>query len=171
MFHPDPEKGCADILLAGQDDVAAAAGCRTVDSLTVRTGMALDLSPLGRLTTIKGALVVGPSVGLAEVALPRLHSAGSVRIVSNGNLHGVVFRELDHATSVEVEANSALATLSMPSLVSADRLSISDNAELELVDLSKLASITDLAIAKNPKLTMIEGSLPALQAQLPATTE
>lgn len=168
VFHPDPEKGCADVVIAGQDDVAAAAGCRAVDSLTIRTGMALELSPLGRLESVRGALSIGPTVGLSELALPRLRSAASIRIVSNGNLGRVALAGLEHATTVEVENNGALSTLLMPKLTDVRRLSIADNRELEMLDLTSLATAFEVAITRNPKLTIIEGTLPAVESALPA---
>lgn len=164
VFHKEPEAACKDVSLAGQEDVAAAAGCATLDSLTLRTGMALDLSALGRLTTIRNALAIGPSVGFSELTLPRLQSAGSIRIVGNGNLTGIFLPQLARAGKVEVEGNVALATLSIPKLATVDgRLVITDNAVLEMLDLSGLATVGEVAIAKNPKLSVIEGTLPALQ--------
>jgi len=156
-FHPDPERGCVDAVVAGQEDVAAAAGCSSLASLTIRTGMALDLSPLGRLHSVRGAIAIGPSVGLAEVSLPRLTTAGSIRIVANGNLGGVFLPRLEHCDRIEIEGNGAQATLSLPVLRGPiARLSIADNPALELVDLSALTEVGELAIERNPKLAMIE---------------
>jgi hypothetical protein len=163
-LHPDAEHGCTDIVLHGQDDVAAAAGCRTVDSLTIKTGMALDLTPLGRLETVKGPIVVGPSVGMTELALPHLRTAASIQIVSNGNLQRCQFPALVKSPAIEIENNATLFTLSMPALLEVGRLSLRDNAALESIDFTKLASATDVVIEKNPKLTMIDGELPALRA-------
>jgi hypothetical protein len=168
VFHKDPEAACKDVTLAGQEDVAAAAGCSAIDSLTLRTGMALDLKPLGRLTTIRKALAIGPSVGFSELTLPRLQSVGSIRIVGNGNLAGIFLPALVRVAKIEIEGNVALTTVSMPKLATVDaRLAIADNAVLEMVDVSALGSAGEVAIAKNPKLSVIEGTLPALQAARP----
>lgn len=171
-LHPDAERGCADVVIGGQDDVAAAAGCRTVESLTIKTGMALDLKSLGRLETVKGAIVVGPSVGITEVALPRVRAAGSIQIVSNGNLQRISLPSLERATSIEIENNATLFTAAFPALLEVGKLSIRDNGELESIDFEKLAKADDVAVSKNPKLTMIEASLSALRAVLvPAVEE
>ncbi len=157
-IHPDPERGCADVALAGQDDVAVAAGCRTLDSLDIRTGMELDLTPLRQLREIRGAFSVGPTVGLAELSLPRLTSAGSIRIVANGNLMRLALPVLERSSKVEIEGNGALSIVALPALRSTDRISIADNAELEVVDLSALTSIRELALHENPKLTLVEAT-------------
>jgi hypothetical protein len=164
VFHKDPEQPCKHIALAGQDDVAAAAGCSSIDSLTLRTGMALDLAPLGRLRTIRGAVVIGPSVGFVELTLPSLRSVGTVRIVGNGNLQGIFLPRLEHAASFEVDGNAALTTISVPKLALIDhKLAITGNANLEMLDLTALATAGEVVLATNPKLTVIEGTLPALQ--------
>jgi hypothetical protein len=168
VFHKDPEQACKDVTLAGQEDVAAAAGCTTVDSLALRTGLPLDLSPLGRLVTIRNALAIGPSVGFTELTLPRLQSAGAIRVVGNGNLTGVFLPQLARAAKLEVEGNSALTTISLPKLATVDgRLAVSGNAALELLDLTSLAAAGEVAIAGNPKLSVIEGTLPALPRPAP----
>jgi hypothetical protein len=169
VFHKDPERGCADVSLAGQEDVAAAAGCPAIESLTIRTGMSLDLKPLARLSTIRGAIAVGPTVGVSEVALPRLREAGSIRIVGNGDLHGVFFPLLERAGAVEIEGNNKLTTISLPKLATVTgRVSIVDDPALELIDLSVLATAGEILISNNPKLSLVEGTLPALQAAVPA---
>jgi hypothetical protein len=157
-IHPDPETACADLSLAGQDDVAAAAGCRVVGSVSIRTGMALDLSSLRQLRTIRGTLSIGPTVGLAEVVLPRLTDVRSIRIVSNGNLTHVVLPMLATTEHVEVEGNGALSILKLSALRGSDRISIADNDELEVLDLSALAEVRELAIHDNPKLTVIDAA-------------
>lgn len=159
VFHPDPERGCGDVTLAGQDDVAAAAGCTAVDSLTIKTGMALELGPLRRLETIRGALVVGPSVGLAELSLPRLRTAGTIKLVTNGNLHGVFLPALEQTGDLEIHGNGSLTSVSLPALRDVSRrVAITSNGELELVTLTALASAGELAITDNPKLAMVDSA-------------
>ena len=168
VFHNqtrDPEKACKDVTLAGPEDVAAVAGCSAVDSITLRTGMALDLSPLGRLVTVRGALAIGPSVGFSELTLPRLASVGKLRVVGNGNLQGVYLPQLARADAVEVEGNNVLTNLSMPKLATvASHVSVTGNPTLESLDLTALASAPAINLSNNPKLTVIEGTLPGLQS-------
>src|SRR5215207_11207118 len=106
----------ANIVLAGQDDVFAAAGCLTIQSLTVRTGAALDLSALSKLHVVLGELRIGPTVGLVELRLPEPHSAGTITIAGNHDVHGVFLPKLVSAGNVTVEGNVAMTTLSMPRL-------------------------------------------------------
>lgn len=168
VFHKDPERGCADVVLAGQEDVAAAAGCRAVDSIALRTGMALDLEPLGRLETIRGALTVGPSVGFSELSLPRLRQVGAIRIVANGDLHGVYFPALEHAAAFEVEGNQALSTVAAPKLAAVDGgFAITGNANLEVLNVTALAKVGDTKVTNNPKLTLIDSQLPGLVPPAP----
>lgn len=161
-FHNEPERACADVSLAGPEDVAAAAGCREVASITVRTGMALDLSPLGRLETIRGALVVGPSVGLSELALPRLRHAGAIKIVANGDLQGVYLPLLERAARFELDGNQALSTISAPRLAEVELLAVTGNASLEVLTLTALAKAGEVRLASNPKLSLVDGQLPEL---------
>lgn len=163
VFHKDPERGCAEIALAGPEDVAAAAGCRTVDSITLRTGMALDLKPLARLETVRGALSVGPSVGLSEVSLPRLRHAGAIRIVANGDLHGVYLPVLEDAAAFEIDGNHQLSTIAAPKLAAvAGSFAITSNAALEVLNVAALAKVGQATVTNNPKLTLIDSKVPAL---------
>jgi hypothetical protein len=151
------------VTLAGQDDVAALGGCTAVASLAIRTGEALDLAALVSLERIAGDLVVGPSVGLSELALRGLREVGGmVKVVGNANLHGVFFPLLARAGSFDIGGNVAMTTLSMPRLEATGALAVSDNPELELVDLTKLATVErELALADNGKLVLVDS--PALQ--------
>lgn len=168
VFHKDPERGCAEITLAGPEDVAAAAGCRTVDSITLRTGMALDLKPLGRLETIRGALSIGPSVGMSEVSLPRLREAGAIRIVANGDLHGLYLPALEHAAAFEIDGNHQLSTIVAPKLaVVSGAFAITGNAVLEVLNVAALASAGQVTLTNNPKLTLIDSKL-SLTPPVPA---
>lgn len=157
----------ANIVLAAQDDVFAAAGCLTIQSLTIKTGAALDVSALGKLHVILGDLRVGPTVGLDELTLPELHSAGAITIANNHDLHGVFLPKLASARSVTVEANVAMTTLHLPKLGKVgDAVTIRGNGDLELAELSSLATIGGaLTVADNPDLALLElGSLAEVAA-------
>lgn len=152
----------AQIVLRGQDDVAAAARCLTIASLEIRTGAALDLAPLAKLHVILGALRVGPSVGFIQLDLPELYSAGSITIAGNGDLHGIRLPKLASVGEVAIESNVALTTITMPRLAKAAALAVEGHAELGLVELSSLATVDGaLRVSNNPKLTLLE--LPALE--------
>jgi len=157
----------AKIVLAGQDDVSAAAGCLTIQSLAIRTGVPLDLTPLQKLHVILGDLRVGPTVAFDDLRLPELHSAGAITIAGNGDLHGVFLPKLVSARSVTIESDVALTTILMPALHKVgDALTIRGNADLGLVELSSLQTVGgELTVADNPKLTLLElGKLERVQA-------
>lgn len=159
---PAPERACSTetkVVLRGQDDVAAAARCLapTIESLTIRTGAALDLTPLANLHVILGDLRVGPSVGLVQLDLPALSSAGAITIAGNGDLHGIALPKLTSARALVVESNVALTTIVMPRLARVDgELTVKGHSDLGLVELSSLATAGDLTIADNPELTLLE---------------
>ncbi len=147
------------VLIAGQEDVARIAGCTALSSVTIRTGASINLAGLRALETITGDLAVGPTVGLEEVSLPELREVGgTIKITSNGSLHGVFLPRLETAGRFEIEANSALTSIALPRLVtSRGSLVIAQNGSLELIDLSELATVgKDLVITDNPVLTLIE---------------
>lgn len=148
----------AKIVLGGQDDVDAARGCLTIESLTIRTGAALDLTPLQKLHVVLGDVSVGPSVALEELRLPQLYSAGTITITSNGDLHGVILPKLASARAIRIEGNVSLSTISMPALakVTGD-LVIAQHAELGLLDAPALETVGgELRISENSKLTLVE---------------
>jgi len=152
----------APVVLAGDDDVLALAGCTAARGVTIRTGAPLDLAPLARLERIDGDLRVGPSVALEDLSLPALRSVtGALDIAANGNLHGIRMPVLARAARVAIEGNVALTTILLPALATVDGgVAIAGNSDLELVDLTALAAIGgELAIADNPQLTLLE--LPA----------
>lgn len=161
VFHKEPEAACGAeaITLASREDVARLAGCKQAGPVTIRTAGALDLSALARLEAIEGDLVVGPSVGLEELALPRLvRIRGKLRVTANGNLRGVFLPKLEAAARVEIEDNVAVSTVALPRLARTDALVIRGDAELELVDLSALTAVAgELVLENNPKLTVVEG--------------
>lgn len=149
------------ITLAGPEHVARLAGCPRAAAVTIRTGAALDLGPLGALEAIDGDLVIGPSVGLAGAAFPALRSVGgALRVVANGDLRALQLPRLERAGRVAIEANSALATLSMPRLREVGgALSISGNPDLELIDAGALEVVgAELAITDNGSLVLIEAA-------------
>src|SRR5207249_11626192 len=123
--------------------------------------------PLARLERVDGDVVVGPSVGLAELALPRLAEVrGVLRIVANGDLHAVILRKLARAGRVDIDTDNALASIVLPSLATTTAISITSNPELEVIDLTALASVPDLVISGNPKLVTIEGTPVAAKARI-----
>jgi hypothetical protein len=167
VFHKDAERGCADAEIHGREDVAAYAGCSALASLSIQTGAALELAPLGRLERVDGDVVVGPSVGLAELALPRLAEVrGALRVVANGDLHAVILKRLARAGRIEIDTDNALTSIVLPSLTTTNTLSITSNPELELVDVGALATLPELAISGNPKLVTIEGTPAAAKARV-----
>jgi hypothetical protein len=147
----------AKIVIGGQDDVAAAAGCLTIESLAIRTGAPLDLTPLHKLHVILGELRVGPSVALDELRLPELHSAATIAITGNHNLKGVFLPKLTTANAITIANNVELTSIAMPKLANVrGDFTISDHAELASVQLSSLAAVDgELGILANPHLTII----------------
>lgn len=146
-------------VIAGQDDVEALAGCTTASAVTIRSGATITLGPLRTLETITGDLLIGPTVGMEELALLELREVGgSVRVVSNGSLRGMFLPRLERAGRVSVEGNAALTTISLPRLQTVPgSLVITEDASLELIDLSALVTVgKDLVIAGNHKLSLIE---------------
>jgi hypothetical protein len=169
-FHKDPERGCpleGELTIAAQEDVAKIAGCTAISTLVIRTGAKLELAPLGRLEAIRGDLLVGPSVGLEELALPRLRTVdGTIRVVGNGNLRAVFLPKLEHAKRIEIEGNVAISNLSLPKLTAVEAVVVTGQAELELIDIPSLAKTSELVITDNPKLVMIEGEVTAKTLRL-----
>ncbi len=149
------------VMLGGPEHVARLAGCLRAGAVTIRTGAALDLGPLGALEVIEGDLAIGPSVGLAEAALPALREVrGAIRVVGNGNLYALRLPRLERAGRVSIEGNSALATLALPRLREvAGELAVTGNPDLELVDAGALESVGgELAIADNANLVLVEAA-------------
>jgi hypothetical protein len=147
------------VVIAGQEDVARIAACTALSSVTIRTGASISLTGLRALETITGDLAIGPTVGLDEVSLPELREVGgTIKITSNGSLHGVFLPRLEQAGRFEIESNAALTSIALPRLVtSRGSLVVAQNGSLELIDLSELATVgKDLVIADNPVLTLIE---------------
>ena len=162
------------LVLGGQDDVAAAARCTVVASLTIRTGAPLDLAPLAALREVRGAIVVGPSVGFEELRLAGLVAAGSLAVSANGNLLAVQLPELASSGAIEIASNSALTTIAMPRLaVARGDIAVVGNSEVGLVELSGLAAIEGtLRVIDNPQLTLLElGKLDRVRAVEVANNE
>ncbi len=146
-------------MISAQEDVAKLAACTTLSSVTIRTGASIDLGGLRALEVITGDLAIGPTVGLDEVSLPELREVGgTVRVTSNGSLHGVFLPRLEVAGRFEIESNASLTSIALPRLVTArGSLVIAQNGSLEIVDLTELATVgKDLVIADNPVLTLIQ---------------
>jgi len=147
------------IVLDSQEAVERFAGCRTASAITIRTGAVLDLSPLGKLETVTGDVVVGPTVGLEEMSLRELRAiGGALRVTSNNQLRGLFLPRLEQAGRISVEGNASLTTVSLPRLARVlGSLVIAEDGSLELVDLSSLITIgKDLVIAGNPVLSLVE---------------
>lgn len=145
--------------LGSQEEVVRIAGCRKVTGLVVRTGASIDLAPLRELETIDGDLVVGPTVGIEEVALNRLTTiTGAVRVHQNPSLRGLFLPRLEHAGRLFVEDNGSLTTIALPRLATiGGAMIISDNHALELVAAGELITIGhELVAIDNPKLALLE---------------
>ncbi|CAN5515099.1 hypothetical protein BH11MYX1_BH11MYX1_54320 [soil metagenome] len=162
LFHAGEGDRCQQgriVMLGGQDDVLRIAGCRVVTGLVVRTGAAIDLAPLRELEQIDGDLVVGPTVGIEEVALNRVITiTGAVRVQHNPSLRGLFLPRLEHAGRIYVEDNVSLTTIALPRIASiGGAMIISDNHSLELVAAGELTSIGhELVAIDNPKLALLE---------------
>ncbi len=145
----------ADLLLAGQDDIARFAGCTDARSVTIRTAAPLDTTPLA-LVSISGDLVIGPSVGIEVIELRGLRRLGRLHASSNQSLRRLALPQLATVARIEITGNAALVTIAMPHLARAEAIAITDAPELELIDLPALAAIDELTIADHPKLAALE---------------
>ena len=143
--------------VAAAEDVARLAACARAGSLTLRPAGRLELAPLAKLESVE-SLLVGPSVGFEELALPGLREVrGKLRFVGNGNLRGIYLPGLERVGEIEIEGNGAIVNASMPKLVATRRLIVDGNPELELIDIGALAKLDDeLVITHNAKLVMID---------------
>jgi hypothetical protein len=147
------------LVLASPEEVRGAAGCRTASAVIVRTGATLDFAQLGRLESIEGDLVIGPTVGVDEVQFVALRSVGgTIHVSSNGAVRGVYLPKLERAGRIEIEGNVALTTVSLPRLAAvAGGVSVTDNAVLELFDAGALVTIgKELVVDGAPSLTLLE---------------
>jgi hypothetical protein len=147
------------VVLEAQEDVAKIAGCKVVTGLVIRSGATLDLAPLHELEEINGDLVVGPTVGIEEVALNRVRVIeGAVRVSKNPSLRGLFLPRLEQAGRIFVEDNGALTTIALPRIGSIHgAMVISDNHSLELIAAGELTSIGhELVVIDHPKLTLME---------------
>lgn len=149
------------VTLAGPEHVAGLAGCSRAGAVTIRTGGALELAPLGTLEAIDGDLAIGPSVGLAGAELAGLREVGgTIRVVGNGDLRALRLPQLERAGRISIEGNSALANLALPRLREVrEALIIAANPELEIVDIGALEGVgAELAITSNASLVLIEAA-------------
>jgi len=157
LWRGDGARCDRPIELGLQADVTAFASCQRAGTVTVRTGAPLDLSPLHRLETIAGDLVIGPTVGVDTVNLSGLRTVGgTVRIADNGLLSGVFLPALERAGRVDIEHNAALATV-------AKELAIVGHPRLTFVEARHLARAESLRLDDNPVLP------PEIVEQLRAT--
>lgn len=149
------------VWLGGPEHVEGLAGCPRAGAVTIRTGAALDLGPLGALEVIDGDLAIGPSVGLADAMLPALREVGgALRVVGNGDLRALRLPRLERAGRVSIEGNSALAHLALPALREVGgTLEVMGNPDLELLDAGALEAVGGaLAIEGNASLVLIEAA-------------
>jgi len=156
--HAAPPACPFEVAIAGRGDVARVAGCQTAGRVAIRTGAALDVSAM-HLREVTGDLVIGPSVGVDEIRLPELREIqGALRIVGNGDLHGVYLPALARVSRIEIAGNVALTTIALPRLAAVGGgVSITDNSDLELIDAPALVTIgASLAIANDPNLALVE---------------
>jgi hypothetical protein len=161
LWRDDDKARCPldrTVELGVQEDVTAFAACKRASAVRIRTGAALDLSPLKQLETIAGDLVIGPTVGVDTVNLSGLRVVGgTVRIADNGLLSGVFLPLLERAGRIEIDHNAGVTTISLPRLAQVTgAVVIADNHQLELVDLTGLATVgKELAIIGHPRLTLV----------------
>ena len=149
------------VVLGSQDDVTNFAGCKTASGVTVRTGATVDLSPLRELEQITGDLVVGPTVGIEEVAFNGLvHVGGAVRVSGNPSLRGLFLPRLEDAGRIAVDNNVTLTTIALPRIATVfGALVLSDNRALELVSIPELVTVGhELVILDHPKLTLVQAA-------------
>ena len=148
------------VQLADQAAIDRFAGCTTASGVTVRTGATIDLGRLRSLETITGDLVIGPTLGLEEVALLELREVGgTIQVASNASLRGLLLPRLERAGRIQIESNSALVTIAMPRLATVGgSLVITGDGSLEVLELSGLVTVgKDLVITDNPRLGLILG--------------
>jgi hypothetical protein len=142
-----------------QEDVAKFRGCTRASGVSIRTGATIDVSPLHELEEISGDLVIGPTVGIDSVAFNGLlRVGGTIRVASNGSLHGLFLPRLEQVGRIEIDGNVVLTTISVPRLTTVrGAVVITDNHGLELVSATLLQSIGgELVIADHPRLNLLE---------------
>ncbi len=147
------------ITITTQDDVARFAGCKSARNVVIRTGAAIDLTPLGKLDDIRGDLIIGPTVGLEEAGLNGLeHVGGAVRVSDNAAMHGLYLPRLLDVGRIVIEGNPGLRTVALPRVAAIHgALAVTDNPKLELLTASELVAIDrELVIAGHPKLENLE---------------
>jgi len=147
------------VALGTQDDVAAFAGCKEASGVTIRTGATIDLAPLRELEVVTGDLVIGPTVGIDEVALNGVtRVGGAVRVSENPSMRGLFLPRLVDAGRVAIEGNVSLTTIALPRLATVQgSIVLSDNRALELVTAPELVSVGhEVVILDHPKLTLVQ---------------
>lgn len=133
-------------VLATQEDVDQLAGCVVHAGDLVISGAAIrDLTALGRLRSVEGALRIGPTLRLSSVrGLDSVeYVGGDVDISDNASLAGLFLAGLRTVQgAVVVENNLAMAVVSLHRTdhVGGD-LRINDNRELFRVDLTELRAV------------------------------
>lgn len=146
-----------EVVLASQADVARWRACTALGRVVIRSGAAFDVSPL-ELASIADDLVIGPTVAVDRIALGGLRTVGGViRVVGNGQLHGLGLPQLERAGRIDIDGNAALTVIALPRLTEvAGALQITDNASLALIDVPALASVGGaLVVTGNPSLAVL----------------
>jgi hypothetical protein len=171
LFHGGDSGRCPSdrtVVLGSQEDVSSFAGCTHASGVTIRTGATIDLGPLRELQDISGDLVVGPTVGVEEVALNGLmHVGGAIRVAQNPSLRGLFLPRLEQAGRIAIDGNQQLATIALPRVATVlGAVVLTDNRGLELFEAGQLVTIGhELVISGHPKLTLVQlGKLATAEA-------
>ena len=152
---PCPE-GDARVVTAAQ--LEALAGCDVIAGDLVIDGAAVrDIAALGRVTEIRGSLVVGPTLRLTSLAgLRNLRSVSkNIDVHSNAGLTGVFFGRLATVGGdLEIDRNRSAAIASLHQLQSVGGdVEVSGNTSLLRLDLASLETVGgDLVVVDNRRL-------------------
>jgi hypothetical protein len=148
----------SDVVASDAESIEVYRGCREVKSLRVRSGATLTLSALAELQTVAGDIVVGPSIAVDDVSLPKLRRVGGVvRVSGNMSLTGWYAPELVSVAGVEVADNPVLATLALPRVEHVTRdVTVQRNPALSTILLANLSAIDGaLILVRNRQLNIV----------------
>lgn len=107
----------ADVIATDTAGLLPYAHCRELQSLTVRSGAAVDFTVLAKLTFVTGDLRIGPSLGITEISLPGLQAVGgTLRVAGNTVASGLYTKQLQHIGMLEIADNATLSTLALSAL-------------------------------------------------------
>ncbi len=147
------------IILGSQEDVQGFAGCKTASGITIRTGASIDVGPLRELEEISGDLVIGPTVGVDEVAFNGLtRIGGAIRVTGNPSLRSLFLPRLEEAGRIAIDSNTQLTTIALPRIALVKgAIVLTDNRSLELFEAGELITVGhELVISGHPKLSNVE---------------